>query len=41
MASDSCCNVNDNFQQKAQRSWRCSGSCGLVPRTPTWSLVSS
>ena len=30
MASDSYCNVHDNFQQKAQRSRRCRGSCGLV-----------
>ena len=25
MASDSCCIVNDNFQQKTQRFWRCRG----------------
>ena len=30
MASDSCFIVNDNFQQKAQRSWRCRGSSGLL-----------
>ena len=30
LASDSCCNVHDNFQQKTQRSRRCRGSCGLV-----------
>ena len=30
MASDSCCIVDDNLQQKAQRSWRCWDSCGLV-----------
>ena len=29
MASDSCCIVHDNFQQKTQRSWRCRGSCCL------------
>ena len=30
MASDSCRIVHDNFQHKAQRSWRSRGSCGLV-----------
>ena len=30
MASNSCCIVQDNFQQNTQRSWRCRGSCGLV-----------
>ena len=30
MASDSCCIVNDYFQQKTERSWRCRGSRGLV-----------
>ena len=30
MASEPCCIVDDNFQQKTERSWRCRGSCGLV-----------
>ena len=30
MAGAFCCICRDNFQQKAQRSWRCRGLCGLV-----------